>query len=536
MELEGRGVSAGFAVGTVRLVRHTIDRVEKRPGEPKTELARFEAARMAAAVQLGELAVTTAKKLGEENSLLFQIHQMMLEDLDYREAVRARIDDGVCAEYAVSETARSFAQDFASMDDAYMQARAADVLDVSRRVVELLLGVKPQESRAEGPEILAAADFAPSETAQMDPGKVLALVTAGGAANSHTAIFARTMGIPAVIGLGRALDDSWDGKLCVVDGGTGRIILDPTPEQLASARGAAEAGREQADELAGWKDRETRAKNGRRILLCANIGCVRDAELALGHGAEGVGLFRSEFLYLGRSDYPDEQTQFEAYRAVAETMGERPVVIRTLDIGADKQADYFELAKEDNPAMGLRALRICLRRPEIFKTQLRAIYRASVCGNLLVMFPMVASLWELRRAKELAAEARAELAARNIPFRADVPLGIMVETPAAAVMSDELAAEAAFFSIGTNDLTQYTLAADRQNEALGEFCNPRHEAVLRLIETTVKNAHAHGIWAGICGELAADKTLTERFVQMGVDELSVVPPAILPLRKAICEG
>ncbi|MDR2175030.1 MAG: phosphoenolpyruvate--protein phosphotransferase [Synergistaceae bacterium] len=537
MEFQGRGVSKGVAVGKVRYISQVLDEVTARPIEDvQKELARFESARAVAATQLGELAVAAAAKLGKENSLLFEVYQMMLEDLDYREAVELKVRGGkVCVEYAVSETAKEFSRAFAEMDNEYMQARAADVLDVSRRVIEILLGKDPQKAVFDEPVILAAHDFVPSETAQMERTTTLALVTEGGSANSHTAIFARTMGIPAVIGLESALDESWDGKQCIVDGETGRIVLEPTREQLDEVLEKQRKQTEYARMLNAYRGRETATRSGKKVQLFANIGSVKDAELAMENDAEGVGLFRSEFLYLESKDYPSEETQFEAYRAVAEKLDGRMVVIRTLDIGADKQADYFKLSPEENPALGLRALRICLKRPEVFKTQLRAIYRASAHGKISIMLPMVTSLWEIQAAKKLAREVRAELTEKGLAFDGSVPIGIMIETPAAAVISDILAKEADFFSLGTNDLTQYTLAVDRQNQSLDDFCDPHHEAVLRLIRRTAETAHAAGIWVGICGELGADESMAERFLEMGIDELSVTPPAILPLRKHICE-
>ncbi|MDR2136689.1 MAG: phosphoenolpyruvate--protein phosphotransferase [Synergistaceae bacterium] len=537
MEFQGKGVSKGVAVGKIRYIGQVLDEVTARPIEDvQEELARFESARALAAARLGELAVAAAAKLGKENSLLFEVYQMMLEDLDYREAVELKIRGGkVCVEYAVSETAKEFARTFAEMDNEYMQARAADVLDVSRRVIEILLGKDPQKTVFDEPAILAAQDFVPSETAQMERSTTLALVTAGGSANSHTAIFARTMGIPAVIGLESALDESWEGKQCIVDGETGRVVLEPAQAQLDEVLEKRREQMEYARMLNTYRGRETATRSGKKIKLYANIGNLKDAELAVENDAEGVGLFRSEFLYLESKDYPSEETQFETYRAVAEKLGGRRVVMRTLDIGADKQAAYFKLPAEENPALGLRALRICLKRPEVFKTQIRAIYRASAYGKISIMLPMVTSLWEIRAAKKLAEEVCADLQKEGIAFDDSVPVGIMIETPAAAVISDILAKEADFFSLGTNDLTQYTLAVDRQNQSLDDFCDPHHEAVLRLIERTVDSAHAAGIWAGICGELGADESMTERLVEMGIDELSVTPPAILPLRKRICE-
>lgn len=537
MQYVGKGVSKGVAIGRIHYVSHLIDEIEKRYiDDANKEVARFDSARALAATQLGRLAVETAQKLGKENSLLFEIHQMMLEDLDYRESVEVKIrGEKLCAEYAVSETAKEFASSFSEMDDDYMQARAADVLDVSIRVTEILLGKKPRENALNEPVIMAAQDFAPSETAQMDRETALALITAGGSANSHTAIFARTMGIPAVIGLDKALDETWDGKLCIVDAEKGLVILDPDENELESIRKKQEDQQTRILQLEKYRGVATQTKSGKKIKLYANIGNEKDAQLAVENDAEGVGLFRSEFLYLESKDYPSEEKQFQAYKSVASKMAGKMVVIRTLDIGADKQADYFKLPGEENPALGFRAIRICLKRPEVFKTQLRAIYRASACGNIAIMLPMITSVWEVREAKKLALEAQSELASEGIAFNKDVPIGIMIETPAAAVISDILAKEVDFFSIGTNDLTQYVLAIDRQNQSLNDFCDARHEAILRLIDNTAKNAHAAGIWVGICGELGADEELTGKFIEMGIDELSVAPPMILPLRKRICE-
>ncbi|MDR0952036.1 MAG: phosphoenolpyruvate--protein phosphotransferase [Oscillospiraceae bacterium] len=537
MNFTGKGVSRGVAMGRIHYIGQAMDIVENEPIENvEHEIARFNIARAEAAKQIGEIAVRTSNKLGKEKSLLFEVHQMMLEDLDYRESVESIIASELCcAEHAVSETAKEFSQVFSEMDDPYMQARAADVLDVSRRVVEILQGKQHQQSFFAQPVILAGQDFAPSETALLDPKTTLALLTVGGSANSHTAIFARTMGIPAVIGLGSALGESWDGHFCVIDGETGEVILDPTPEEIEVIEKKRAAQIESIQRLEAFRGKPAQTKSGRRVELFANVGNVRDAALAMQNDAEGIGLFRSEFLYLESRDYPTEDEQLQAYKAVAETMQGRMVVIRTLDIGADKQVKYFNLPVEENPAMGLRALRICLTRPEVFKTQLRAIYRASAFGRVAIMLPMVASLWEIQKAKELAAEVRAALDEEGTAYDKAVPIGIMIETPAAAVISDILAQEADFFSIGTNDLTQYTLAVDRQNQALESFVQKDHPAILRLIETAVSSAHKAGIWCGICGELGAEQSLTAKFLEIGVDELSVTPPAILPLKKHICE-
>ncbi|MDR0785739.1 MAG: phosphoenolpyruvate--protein phosphotransferase [Treponema sp.] len=535
--LQGKGVSAGIAKGRLAFLKRTSVSVEKRSiNDVEQEIERFDAARRTAAEQLDQLAGSMITKIGEENALLFEIHRMMLEDTDYIDPIIEIIKtEKVCAEYAVNTAGSRLAQEFADMDDEYMRARAVDVYDISKRVVEVLSGEEQTLARSDEPVILATDDFTPSETAQLDRNKVLALVSRQGAVNSHTAIFARTMGIPAIIGFGAFLSGDLAGKEAILDGDTGVLHLDPDPEVVERLEAKKEELRKEKEKLESLRGKPTRTKGGRSMKLYANIGSVSDADAALAGDAEGVGLFRSEFLYLGRNDYPDEETQYESYRKVLEKMGDRLVIIRTLDIGADKQADYFSLPKEENPALGMRAIRICLTRPPIFKTQLRAIYRASAHGNAAIMFPMINSLDELLRAKEAAKAAREELAAKGVPFNAAVPIGIMVETPASAVISDVLAEEAAFFSIGTNDLTQYTLAVDRQNDSISAFCDTRHEAILRLIKLTCDNAHKAGIWCGICGSLGADLTLTQTFVEMGLDELSVEPSRILKLRSMISE-
>ena len=460
----------------------------------------------------------------------------MLEDLDYCESITGMIrDEHVNAEYAVEQTGEQFSQMFAQMDDAYMKERSADVLDVSRRVIRLLTGQEDEALGGDTPCIIAADDLVPSETARLDRSKVLGFITARGSSNSHTAIFARTMGIPAVVGLGDSLLEEFDGKNVFVDGASGEVFVAPdaqTTAELENRRDQEAAHRRYLDTFRG---REAVTPDGHRILVCANIGAPKDLEAVLGADADGIGLFRSEFLYLGRDNYPPEEDQYQAYRQVLEAMEGRMVVIRTLDIGADKQADYFELPKEENPAMGLRAIRICLTSPEVFRTQLRALYRASAHGKLGIMFPMITSVSEVLRIKEICAQVREELKAEGIPFDEHVELGIMIETPAAAVISDLLAQEVDFFSIGTNDLTQYTLAVDRQNAQVESFCDRHHEALLRLIRTTVENAHKAGIWAGICGELAADTTLTDFFMEVGVDELSMTPGAILETKAKILD-
>ena len=535
--LHGEGVSRGVASGQLRFLRRNAQAQPRREvADPEAEVARFDKARGEAVVQLAKLYVDTKAKLGEEKSLLFQIHQMMLEDLDYRDSVTGIIrDEHVNAEYAVDQTAAQFSDMFAQMDDDYMKERAADVLDVSRRVIRLLTGQEDEALGGDMPCIIAADDLAPSETARLDRSKVLGFITARGSSNSHTAIFARTMGIPAVVGLGDSLLEEFDGKHVFVDGTSGEVFVDPdaqTSARLEDRRGQAAAHRRYLDTFRG---REAVTSDGHRVLVCANIGAPKDLEAVQGADADGIGLFRSEFLYLGRDDYPPEEDQYQAYRQVLEAMGGRMVVIRTLDIGADKQADYFQLPKEENPAMGLRAIRICLTRPEVFRTQLRALYRASAHGKLGIMFPMITSVSEVKRVKEMCAQVRAELKAEGVPFDEKAELGIMIETPAAAVISDLLAREVDFFSIGTNDLTQYTLAVDRQNAQVESFCDRHHEALLRLIRTTVENAHKAGIWAGICGELAADTALTGFFMDVGVDELSMTPGAILEVKARILD-
>ena len=535
--LHGEGVSRGVASGNLRFLRRDAQAQPRREvADAEAEVLRFVQAREGAMEQLGALYEETCAKLGEEKALLFQIHQMMLEDLDYCDSITGMIrDEHVNAEYAVEQTGGQFSQMFAQMDDDYMKERSADVLDVSRRVIRLLTGQEDEALGGDTPCIIAADDLAPSETARLDRSKVLGFITARGSSNSHTAIFARTMGIPAVVGLGDSLLKEFDGKEVFVDGASGEVFVDPdaqTSAQLADRRDQEAAHRRYLDTFRG---REAVTPDGHRVLVCANIGAPKDLEAVQGADADGIGLFRSEFLYLGRDDYPPEEDQYQAYRQVLEAMGGRMVVIRTLDIGADKQADYFQLPKEENPAMGLRAIRICLTRPEVFRTQLRALYRASAHGKLGIMFPMITSVSEVKRIKEMCAQVREELKAEGVPFDEKAELGIMIETPAAAVISDLLAREVDFFSIGTNDLTQYTLAVDRQNAQVESFCDRHHEALLRLIRTTVENAHRAGIWAGICGELAADTALTDFFTEVGVDELSMTPGAILEVKARILD-
>lgn len=534
---KGIGASKGVAVGELRYQSSRTPEVEKRTvTDAAEEVKRFQAAKAKAVAQLVQLYDRTLRKLGKENSLLFQIHQMMLEDLDYNDSVIGMIqNDKVSAEYAVSETGRTFAQMFSEMDDEYMRGRAADVKDVSTRVVRILIGEEEALDMSSDPCVLAAEDLSPSETAQIDKDQVLAIVTSGGSTSSHTAIFARTMGIPAVVAVGDVSLKESSGREVAVNGTTGELFLEPDDSVREEFERIMREQKDQQQKWLAFKGKKTETKDGRHLDLYANIGGPQDMEAVLQNDAEGIGLFRSEFLFLERSTLPTEEEQFEAYRSVAEKMDGKRVVIRTLDAGADKQVAALHLPKEDNPALGMRAIRVCLTKPEIFKTQLRALYRASQYGKIAIMFPMITSVEEVRRAKELCAEVKGELEEEGVPFQKDLELGIMIETPAAAVISDELAPEVDFFSVGTNDLTQYTLAMDRQNSSLSQFCNTHHKAILRLIETATLNAHKSNIWIGICGELAADESLTETFLKMGIDELSMAPSSILPLRSKVSE-
>ncbi len=536
--LHGEGVSRGIAHGTLKFLRQESRPIPRYvPDDPQAEWARFEDARAKAAEQLTRLEADTRKTLGEEQAMLFSTHRMMLEDLDFLDCIQGLItSERINAEAAVLEGGEQFSALFAAMDDPYMRERSADVLDVSRRVIRNLMGEEVKAIDEAGPFVLAADDLAPSETAALDRDKIVGFITAKGSRNAHTAIFARTMGIPAVVGLGDALPADGEGATVYLDGQTGEVFIEPDAQTAAELDARAKAEREHRAWLERFRGQPAHSADGRRMLLCANIGSPDDLSAVLAGDADGVGLFRSEFLYLGRNDFPSEEEQFEAYRKVLVGLSGRPVVVRTLDIGADKNADYFQLPKEENPAMGLRAIRICLTRPEIFRTQLRALYRASAYGNLSIMFPMITQVGEVRKIKEICADVQSELASEGVAFSRDVALGIMVETPAAAIISDLLAPEVDFFSIGTNDLTQYTLAVDRQNAACEPFCDRHHEALLRLIRRTVESAHAAGIWAGICGELAADMSLTSFFSDIGVDELSMSPSGILEIRAKLLSG
>lgn len=535
MVLEGKSVFGGIAIGPISLY-HRQDHVVKRTKVEDTaaEISRFEAAREKAKEQLQALYEKAKKEVGETNAMIFEVHQMMLDDLDYVESVTNMISSQkINAEYAVATTGDNFANMFAAMDDEYMKARAADVKDISNRLIMVLSGYEAGAMTGEEPVILVADDLAPSETVQLDKSRVLSFVTRHGSTNSHTAILARTMNIPALIGVDYS--DDIDGKMGIVDGYKGRFLIDPSEEELEEYRKAQEQDREKQRLLQELKGKENVTLDGKKINLYANIGGVGDVASALQNDAGGIGLFRSEFLYLESETYPTEEEQFNAYRTVAENMAGKKVIIRTLDIGADKQVDYFGLDKEENPAMGYRAIRICLDRKDIFKTQLRAIYRASYYGTISVMFPMIISVEEVREAKAVVDEVKAELDAEGIPY-GDVEIGIMIETPAAAMISDLLAKEVDFFSVGTNDLTQYTLAVDRQNPSLEEFGDTHHPAIMRLLRMIAENAHKAGIWCGICGELGADPSLTETFLDMGYDELSVSPTRVLELRKKVCES
>lgn len=534
-QIFGKGVSKGVAAGPISFYRRPSGEIPRRSvTDTAAELARFHDACETAKEQLGVLHDKALAEAGEDAAMLFETHQMMLDDLDFVESIEGLIEnDRLNAEAAVSDTGAQFAEMFAAMDDSYMQARAADIRDISTRVVGILTGEGESGIVSDVPCIVAADDLAPSETVQLDKSLILGFITAGGSANSHTAILARTMGIPAIIGAGDALQAEMEGKYAIIDGQTGETVIEPDDaerERLLKKQAKEKALKELLDQLKG-KPNETR--DGRNVMVYCNIGSPADIDAVLQNDGGGIGLFRSEFLYLQGSDYPTEDEQFEAYKTVAERMGGRRVIIRTLDIGADKQADYFHLDKEENPAMGLRAIRICLTRPEVFRTQLRALYRASAYGKIAIMFPMITSVWEVQEIKRICRNIRAELAEEGVPMADKVELGIMIETPAAVMMSAELACEVDFFSVGTNDLTQYTLAVDRQGVGLDRFFDAHHPAVLRMLRMTAENAHRAGIWIGICGELGADAELTETFLSMGIDELSVSPSAVLPLRSAI---
>lgn len=533
---QGKSVFGGIAIGRISVHKKDEQQVKRvRIEDSEQEILRYRQAKQTAMEQLQGLYQKALKEVGEANAAIFEIHQMMLEDDDYNESVENIIRmQQVNAEYAVASTGDNFAQMFSAMDDDYMRARSADVKDISERVLSVLGGRATGIAASGEPVIIVADDLAPSETVQLNKDLVLSFVTVHGSVNSHTAILARTMSIPALIGTAIPLTDDIDGKVGIVDGKNGCIYVDPDEDTLGRMQQLKLEEQEKKELLQTLEGRENISIDGKKIMLYANIGNSKDLAAVLQNDAGGIGLFRSEFIYLERDTFPTEEEQFQIYRTVAETMAGKPVIIRTLDIGADKKCDYFEMEPEENPAMGCRAIRICLTRPEIFKTQLRALFRASAFGNISIMYPMIISVDELRKIKTIVAEIRQELTEQGVTF-GEPKQGIMIETPAAVMMSEELAKEVDFFSIGTNDLTQYTLAIDRQNPKLDAFYDPHHPAVLRMIQMVVENAHKAGIWAGICGELGADTTLTRRFLAMGVDELSMSPGSILPVRKIILE-
>ena len=533
--LEGKSVFSGIAIGKISILQKADTSVKRTKVEnPEAEITRVQEAKEKAVEQLQKLYDKALREVGESGAAIFEVHQMMLDDEDYLDSIDNIIrTENVNAEYAVATTGDNFADMFAQMDDDYMKARAADVKDISDRLVRVLSGHDEGDMDAAEPSIIVAEDLAPSETVQMDKSKVLAFVTRKGSSNSHTAILARTMNIPALINI--EYDDSMDGKMAVVDGKTGSLIVEPDADTLKKYQDQKDEELRQRAMLKELKGKTTETKSGHKIHLYANIGSTGDVASVLANDAEGIGLFRSEFIYLEKDNYPTEEEQFQIYKAVAQNMAGKKVIIRTLDIGADKQIDYFDMAHEENPAMGYRAIRICLDRPEVFKTQLRALFRASMFGNISIMYPMIISVTEVKQIKAIVAEVKKELTEQGIPFKDDVEQGVMIETPAAVMISDLLAKEVDFFSIGTNDLTQYTLAIDRQNAKLDNIYDSHHEAVLRMIQMVIDNAHKEGIWAGICGELGADLTLTREFLAMGVDELSVSPGRILPIRKIVLE-
>lgn len=533
---KGKSVFSGIAIGRVYVYQKGEQQVRRTKVEDiQKEKSRYQKASQTAMEQLKGLYEKALNEVGEENAAVFEVHQMMLEDDDFVESVESIIEtQGVNAEYAVAVTGDNFSQMFAAMDDDYMRGRAADVKDISERLITVLSGGVSGGIQSEEPVIVLADDLAPSETVQMDKDKVLSFVTVHGSVNSHTAILARTMGIPALIGTDIPLDATVDGKMAVVDGAKGCIYVEPDQETMEQMQARKKEEEEQKELLQQLKGKDNVTLDGQKVMLYANIGNIKDLATVIQNDAGGIGLFRSEFIYLESEHFPSEEEQFQIYRKVAETMAGKRVIIRTLDIGADKKCDYFEMEEEENPALGCRAIRICLTRPEIFKTQLRALLRASAYGNIAIMYPMITSLWEIRKIKEIVAEVKQELSTQGIEF-GDPLQGVMIETPAAVMISEALAKEVDFFSIGTNDLTQYTLAIDRQNPKLDDFYDSHHPAILEMIRMVAENAHKAGIWAGICGELGADLELTKEFLAMGVDELSVSPGRILPIRRIILE-
>ena len=533
--IQGKGVSKGIAKGSLYFFQRPDTTVAlKAVTDVESEKARLAAAQERAIQQLNALAEKCQEDAGEEMAVLFETHAMFVEDEDFVECITSMIEEESCnAEYAVDQAGIQFAAMFAAMEDAYMQARAADIKDVAKRILNNLMGVVAGGIDSDVPVILAADDLAPSETLQLDKSKILGFVTMGGSGNSHTAILARTMGIPAICGTGDALADIYNGRTAYIDGETGQMIIDPDAMTLAVLKEKYEKQQETKRLLENMKGQEDVTLDGKKMLLYCNIGSPEDVSAVLANDAQGIGLFRSEFLYLSTSDYPSEDEQFEAYRAVAAAMNGKRVIIRTLDIGADKQVDYFGMKKEENPALGVRAIRICLNRPEVFRTQLRALYRASVFGKIAIMFPMITSVWEVKECKRACQSVMKELETEGIPYNPDTELGIMIETPSSVFVAEELAKLVDFFSVGTNDLTQYTLACDRQANDLGKFYDPHHPALLRAIKMAADAAHKAGIWIGICGELGADISMLPTFLAIGIDELSVSPAAVLPVRAAI---
>ena len=533
--MQGKGVSKGVIKGKLYFFQRPDTTVAMRQVEDvEAEKQRLAQAQETTVQQLNILAEKAREDAGEEIAILFDTHAMFVEDEDYVECILSCLEEEGCnAEYAVQMAGEQFAAMFAAMDDAYMQARAADIRDVSQRILNNLMGIVEGGIDSEEPIILAADDLAPSETIQLDKSKILGFVTQGGSSNSHTAILARTMGIPAICGLGDALKAEYAGRVAYLDGETGSVVLDPDELTHAQIREKYNKQQEMKEILATMKGQEDVTLDGKKINVYCNIGSPEDVAAVLNNDGQGIGLFRSEFLYLAANDYPTEEEQFQAYKAVASAMGGKRVIIRTLDIGADKQVDYFDMKKEENPALGVRAIRICLNRPEVFKPQLRALYRASAYGKVAIMFPMITSVWEVKECKRACQSVMKELTAEGIPFDPETEIGVMIETPASIFIADELANYVDFFSVGTNDLTQYTLACDRQANDLGKFYDPHHPAVLRALKMAADAAHNAGIWIGICGELGADLSLLPTFLALGIDELSVTPNAVLPLRAAI---
>ena len=532
----GKSVFGGIAIGKISVYQKKEQQVKRvKIDDPEQEMARYEKAKAEGIKQLQGLYDKALREVGEANAAIFEVHQMMMEDDGYNESVENIIrSQGVNAEYAVATTGDNYAQMFSAMDDDYMRERAADVRDISERLLTILNGEETGAVDADEPKIIVAEDLAPSETVQLDKDKVLSFVTVKGSLNSHTAILARTMAIPALVNTSVSLESEIDGRLGIVDGANGTFYVDPDEETLAEMKKRQEEDLSRKQLLLTLKGKENVTLDGQKVMLYANIGNIKDLATVIQNDAGGIGLFRSEFIYLEKEDFPTEEEQFQIYRQVAQTMAGKRVIIRTLDIGADKQCDYFHMEHEENPALGCRAIRICLTRPEIFKTQLRALFRASAFGKIAIMYPMITSVQEVREIKGIVEEVKAELTSQGVEF-GNPEQGIMIETPAAAIISDDLAKEVDFFSIGTNDLSQYTMAIDRQNPQLDLFFDPHHPAVLRMISLVMENAHKAGIWAGICGELGADQSLTKEFLAMGVDELSVSPGSILPLRKIILE-